>query len=229
MKGGLQVTGYTVTDVYDTMDAEVWHDIDSYSVDKYGVPFFFPILDMQCEPPQVGGVEMQPIGSSNMRLVWQSSSLARSWQVSYGPAGTLPKEGNVRILSDTTMIITGLEPGKSYVAYLRSQCYLHDGLSWSDWSDSIVVRLPGVEGIGAMGMDNGGLRVSPNPAKGRATVTLPEGGGRLTLTDAAGRLCGSYDVEGTSYELDLGTLSSGIDLLRLSTPQGTASCRLTVQ
>ncbi len=70
------------------------------------------------------------------------------------------------------------------------------------------------------------LRVLPNPARGRVSVTLP-GAGRATarLFDAAGRCVREFEMVAGSAELSTARLAPGVYIARC----GNASARLVVQ
>lgn len=83
-----------------------------------------------------------------------------------------------------------------------------------------------------MGMDPMGsarIKASPNPATDKVRLTLPQGGGVLTLVDVEGRMVMHRRVADAEVVLSVGTLPCGVYLLRADTDEGTATCRLIVR
>ena len=71
--------------------------------------------------------------------------------------------------------------------------------------------------------------VHPNPASGTVRIVLPSEGGCLVLCDLNGRELEQRIVTGTTVEWDISSLPEGSYLLRIHTPQGTATKKLTVR
>ena len=94
-------------------------------------------------------------------------------------------------------------------------------------ADTSIVDTTGIHLAGSLR-----LELQPNPASDMVELTLdaPDGG-RLTLTDLAGRevLQMAIPAPTTTLHLDIHTLPAGAYLLKVSTPTGTASRRLLVQ
>lgn len=73
------------------------------------------------------------------------------------------------------------------------------------------------------------LGVSPNPAHGIVTVTLPYEAGTLTLFDASGRQVMQFPTVSTQTTMDVNGLTQGIYLLRFSSPQGSTTTKLEIR
>lgn len=78
------------------------------------------------------------------------------------------------------------------------------------------------------------LRVSPNPTTGVVTLTLPEAarqGCRAEVYGTDGRqlLARQLPTASSTATLDLGALPAGLYLLRLVTPEGIYSCKVSRQ
>ena len=75
------------------------------------------------------------------------------------------------------------------------------------------------------------FQMQPNPAHGIVHIELPPSaqGGHLALCDMAGRELEVRTATGAAMEWDVSHLTPGTYLLRLTTPQGTASRRLIVE
>ncbi|MBR6844079.1 MAG: T9SS type A sorting domain-containing protein [Bacteroidales bacterium] len=87
--------------------------------------------------------------------------------------------------------------------------------------DTVGIVLPAAEGFS----------LQPNPAHGTVHILLPTTatGGRLSLCDVTGREVQACTVTSTAVEWDLSRLPAGTYLVKLSTPQGTATQKLVIQ
>lgn len=87
--------------------------------------------------------------------------------------------------------------------------------------DTASVMMPAAEGFS----------LQPNPAHGTVHILLPTTamGGRLSLRDVTGREVQACTVTSTAVEWDLSRLPVGTYLVKLSTPQGTATQKLVIQ
>lgn len=87
--------------------------------------------------------------------------------------------------------------------------------------DTVGIVLPAAEGFS----------LQPNPAHGTVHILLPTTatGGRLSLCDVTGREVQACTVTSTAVEWDLSRLPVGTYLVKLSTPQGTATQKLVIQ
>ncbi len=77
-----------------------------------------------------------------------------------------------------------------------------------------------------------GLRVTPNPARARAAVSLPPGARAVAVYDAAGRAILTRPLDGGAagtLVLDLRGLASGVYLVRADTERGPAEVKLIVR
>jgi hypothetical protein len=89
-------------------------------------------------------------------------------------------------------------------------------------------------GVGILSADGegGAFVLSPNPARGQATVTLTEGfeGGTLTVRDAAGREVLRKELARGTREcvLDVSVLPSGTYFVTLTTAKGTGTQKLVI-
>ena len=75
------------------------------------------------------------------------------------------------------------------------------------------------------------FQMQPNPAHGIVHIELPPSaqGGHMALCDMAGRELEVRTATGAAIEWDISHLTPGTYILRLTTPQGTASRRLIVE
>ena len=112
-----------------------------------------------------------------------------------------------------------LLPGTQYYVSIASLCG-EDNIGDQRW---IYFNTPHLEGIGqAIDLP---LAVSPNPAHGSCTVTLPGGeAAELKLYSLDGRLLHTVTTEGSTVTLQLP--AQGIFLLQATTASGTATRKI---
>lgn len=76
-------------------------------------------------------------GASNIDIEWKQEGGVTSWEVivvNVGEDATATPIKTVAVNTNPKTSITGLDPGKGYVVYVRAKC--SDG-SWSDWSTPV--------------------------------------------------------------------------------------------
>ena len=131
------------------------------------------------------------------------------------------------------IILTGLLPGTAYTVTVRATC--RNGNLSDDVTTTFTTLLAARHAALAATV---GLH--PNPATGRATLTLPVGllphPAPATLRNALGQRVRTYKVASgtggsgpTAAVLDLAGLPPGVYVLHISTPQGAISKRLVVE
>ncbi len=131
-----------------------------------------------------------------------------------------------------------VEPGREYRVRVRAkcihQCYIHDTMMWSAWSEALRVTAPGeATGIAEEREGGGMLSIEPNPASGSVTVRVnAEAGklpGMLTMTDMQGREVLRREVrDGSAQRVDVRALPSGTYMVTLSCRDRTSERRRLV-
>ncbi len=73
--------------------------------------------------------------------------------------------------------------------------------------------------------------LNPNPAHGTVQVIVPTSalGEQLSICNLAGRELRVFDVQHQSFNINIGTLPSGVYLVKLTTPAGPTTKKLLVQ
>lgn len=212
---------------YRTSLGDSWHDEPC----GYGhTTLIYPILEFgedSCVAPEV---RYQPAGlasSATAAIVyWQQDDNHDFYEISYGPEGTPPGEGTVATTSLTHYLIQNLDRNTRYDVYVRARCDFAQ-TQWSPWSDTLHIHLAtyGIDDVETVSWS-----VTPNPARGTATVRCEAGVQGVEVVSATGATVLSLDGGGAqACVLDLAGLAKGIYIVRITTPQGTAVQKLAVE
>ena len=143
--------------------------------------------------------------------------------------------------TDTAVNLANLSEGLYYTVMVKAkcshQCPNHSVL-WSDWSESVTFYLGDHEPDTSNAIelvDIGPLfTLSPNPATGMVTVEIVDDDGEaqhaasLQIVNLEGSVVAETMVPETRVDLDVSGLTPGVYLVRLSSPKGTATRKLTV-
>ena len=94
-------------------------------------------------PPQYVCPPVQNFHVGNMYddqavLLWDADNEHSSWQISYGPAGTMAGEGTVTNCPIQVGQLMRTDTCSHYVAYVRAVCN-HDSVCYSQWSDGVDI------------------------------------------------------------------------------------------
>ena len=172
---------------------------------------------------------------------WSMPSGGQPCQIAFGPADQGVENHTVANTIGHPFV---LPPGDYdstvlYVARCRRRCHhacaVHDTIVWSEWSDTVEFwtgsRRPGSEGI-EMPIGEKYFVLSPNPARGRVTMTLGEGAvapGVVRLCDEQGRELLRRRMEGHELVLPTGGLPAGLYFVTLETPAGSSTQKLVLE
>ena len=212
-------------------------------------PHTFPIIKLRCSTPRDWSITT---AADSAVLTWQHFDGAEGYELMVN--NITQCDSSVLLISDPDAVqhtLQGLDSNSYYHVRLRKLCRYatptYDTIVPSDWTevftignptppcdttdttivDTTIVDTTGIHLAGSLR-----LELKPNPASDMVELTLdaPDGG-RLTLTDLAGRevLQMAIPAPTTTLHLDIHTLPAGAYLLKVSTPNGTASRRLLVQ
>ncbi len=222
--------------------------IASNFVCEYSSPTF-PIVKLRCSTPRDWSMTTT---ADSAVLTWQHFDGAEGYELMVN--NITQCDSSVLLISDPDAVqhtLQGLDSNSYYHVRLRKLCRYatptYDTIVPSDWTevftignptppcdttdttivDTTIVDTTGIHLAGSLR-----LELQPNPASDMVELTLdaPDGG-RLTLTDLAGREVMQMAIPAptTTLHLDIHTLPAGAYLLKVSTPNGTASRRLLVQ
>ncbi len=157
---------------------------------------------------------------TSVRVYWTAGSGNQEWLVSYGNVGFTVESMLGMVVADTTsVVITGLQPQKSYGFRVMSVC----GDGWfGDWSSETVVYTQGNNDIDNPQDNTPSVTITPNPATGSTTLIINGINGELTISviDLNGRTLYNNTLhcesENCSTSLDINDLPQGSYFVRIS-------------
>ena len=181
--------------------------------------------------PDVEGFAFAGVNAGYPTFVWDTAGEHTLYEMAYGPYDTPTDSLHVVTTTDRFYELTGerLSADVYYQARLRAKCQhacpVHDTVMWTPWSDPIYFytgdSMPDTshhqpeEGIAEA---HGGMTftLTPNPARGSATLTVEGGepsnaeGMQMTMHDAAGREVMRCTLHGRETQLPLAGLPAGL-------------------
>ena len=117
--------------------------------------------------------------------------------------------------------VCGLHTNKGYKMRVRTPCTT--GMAsegYGPWSDTLLFN-PQPTGIDEV--EQGGIRLRPNPTRDRLTVERPDAGpATLEVFNAKGQKVLSTTTNQATVTLDVSSLSAGSYLLRVTTAEGSS-------
>ena len=214
------------------------YDIETYRW-RYGPLndnfFMFPIIDsvgwsMYCDTmvcPEVEGLNVSA-GYGMAVCSWLGDTLSGhgKWQLSYGPVGTEPEDGQVITTTALSRVLNGLEDTVEYVVYVRGYCTVCR--KWGEWSEGKVFRLLDSEGIQSADVERS-VSVVPNPSHGRVEVTSSCGMQRVTVYDAQGVQVLMQKTSEKTAVIDLGGRPAGLYFITVHTIDGVVCRKLLLE
>ena len=196
----------------------------------------FPIVQLRCTAPK--RLHETGRGRGEFSIAWDAHDDAVGWQVAIAPLWASIEDGTIIDLdSATSYAFTGLDPTQNYIYSVRKTCHYatssYDTLVTSEWFPPrrVIFNASTMEVSSAI---EASFSLAPNPAHGRAEVTLAAPattGTTVELHDLAGRLLRTLRpaAGATTLDLDLQGLPPAAYFLRLSSPAGTSVRRLLVR
>ena len=193
-------------------------------VDTVGMPYDTARLD--CFVPD--SLVLQRRFFNGAMLSWSPGRFNTSMQFSVTAYGGDPGDG--RIINTTAMdhcTITGLDHDSTYDIYLRGWC--DQSQRYSPWVGPLVISpLNGIESP----EEEPVFSLAPNPARESVTLTAQEPlplPATVTILDLQGRELRRETMHAQSHTISLKGLPAATYILRLDTPQGSSSRKLTVE
>lgn len=197
----------------------------------------FPIVQPErivCEAPVAAVTER---GGDYAVLEWAMGG--DSCQLSVAPYDMAADSGTVVTLAGNSHTVSGLDTGVYYAARLRTQCRhscpIHaDTVVWSGWGAPTMFYLgseePDTNRLGIRWESPVAFSLTPNPARGTATVRCDGGMASVVLLSVKGDIVQLRELAGAEVcTLDLADLARGIYIVSIATPQGTAAQKLAVE
>lgn len=187
----------------------------------------FPIIEidtmalMPCATPATPTVTFHD--NARARVEWVDYD-NYEWTVAVAAAGRSPESGRMYSAAMTYIDLTGLNADSAYSVYVKGHCH---GEIWSDWSLPCRIDALPNEGIEKPGTIR--FSLSPNPAVSTVTVAAAAQQGTVTVIDMQGREMISCSLKGTETVLDIKALAAGTYIVKLDTPQGSSTQKLTVE
>ena len=190
----------------------------------YAIPELFLIIDPQCD--KVDSIEVLSNADSCVSIRWDALPNQEHWVVkcwSEGHMFTEPVDTNY-------WESCGLHPNTTYALSVLSRCDFCGDLVWApDYGNSVQIITPN---FGGSGIDeaalSGMVTLSPNPATDEVSIDSPVPMTLVEAYDEKGACILRQELNTQHSSLNTKTWSSGAYILRIHTPQGVATKRLTV-
>ena len=123
-----------------------------------------PIVERECDTcGMVRDIRQQWLAENTLFVQWDTLPNHTSWQLSYGPAGTLPDDGTIVDCTIPQAVVGNISQDDDMVFYVRGRC---KDISWRQWSPWSEVQTAGNSAIAIPDGGRPALAVSPNPTKG---------------------------------------------------------------
>ncbi len=203
-----------------------WLNFPIIYVDSLFIPIYY-----ECPP-----VEELRIGQTNEGravILWNTHPDQSSWQISYGPAGTMPGEGSIVNCPIQVGQVTGLDSCIHYDVYVRAVCNI-DSMYYSQWSGPLDVCLcdttgggPDPEGV-VSAMD-ALTYVIPNPSHEYVQVLSSFRMSRVEVYNVNGRKMLDKTVGGISMDFSVRDWPADIYVVIIHTPLGNVAKKLVVK
>lgn len=206
-------------------------------------PLLFPLIKPECVSVDSIGAVSDSAGC--VSVDWEPQPAQTQWMVRLtGDDGSATEA----VVDTGHLYQCGLQPGTTYTVSIKSQCRDYGGdIYYSPWSDSVAVTIamPDTASIpDSTGTDPGNdttdvgipmlstmhtLLIHPNPASGSVRLVCSEPMLSAEVFDMAGRTVVSAEPQATECHIGLGTLPSGIYMVRVTTVSGVVLQSLAVQ
>jgi len=205
-------------------------------------PFFmldFPIVlidssffdgEPQYECPSVQNFRVGSVSNDDAVLLWTTHGDHVGWEVSYGPAGTLPGEGTVVTCPIQVAHLTGLDSCTHYVAYVRALCE-QDTVLYSRWSEGVDIY--SCDTVTSISVEPAGVLdqltyVLPNPASDYVQVLSSFTLSRVEVYSLQGTKMLDVKATGVSSSFSVRGWPKGVYVVITHTVGGNAAKKLVV-
>ena len=207
--------------------------------------YILPILELPCPPAAKPTVTESRQGLVRFNW-WEGDTNLYQIAISSYPADSTlfvsdTLTDSTFFVNDSVMAALNLAEGRYYI-HLRRVCNYMDSpyhsLLLSKWGEGrMFYYSPEPEGITSVDEAAPVFALSPNPASQTVTVEVfgvtPQIGetrqaASLQIVNLEGRIVAESRVEGEKADLDVSHLSAGVYLVRLQTPLGSATRKLTI-
>jgi hypothetical protein len=216
----------------------------NYPLGFQPIDYILPILELPCPAAK------PTVTESRQGLVrfnwWEGDTNLYQIAISSYPADSTlfvsdTLTDSTFIVNDSVMASLNLAEGRYYI-HLRRACNYMDSpyhsLPWSKWGEGrMFYYAPEPEGITSVDEAAPVFALSPNPASQTVTVEVfgetsqgeeTRQAASLQIVNLEGRIVAESRVEGEKTDLDVSHLTAGVYLVRLHTPQGSATRKLTI-
>ena len=187
----------------------------------------FPIIQPEWEPCHpMENVRVAGLNKDTVTLMWDAANNTR-WQVRFGTEDMFFENYYLVETRVPMVTLTGLRPGKRYLAYVRGWC--PSDSSYTDWSDTLRFETEMPEGVEHPGIVGRYTRLMPNPAHGRVSVVSSYKVNRIEVYALDGRKMLEQEVGGISAIVDISTLEKGTYIAAIYLAEGVTTKKLIVE
>ena len=173
----------------------------------------------------VSGLRLMEQESTSVTLAWNTDNHSR-WELSYGPEGTDPEQGERMEMAAPFACISDCDTGVAYRAYVRTVCGED---SRSPWGQGIPFEIHGDQ-VGVHASDLDDLTwLYPNPASSSLRVFSSYHIREVLLYANDGRPILRIPVDAYEALVDLGKLPQGLYLAVIRTAYGDTTRKLIVR
>lgn len=181
-----------------------------FPIVKYGSVF------ANCTP--VEGLRTIKQEGATFYFEWSDSTMShRGWEFTYVPEGSSPDGGTAVECSEANASAT-VEPGIQYRAYVRPRCVAN---RYGDWGTGVPFCYNCQPG--ATGDVEATVSVHPNPTSSVVEVVSPNNIQRIEVYDSRGTIVSTATGNGGNTRIDLSPYADGLYLIKILTPEGTAT------
>ena len=184
--------------------------------------------------PPVPAVVNSAVTDTTIALTWWMPDSADYTDVEYGPLGFAEGEGTLRphitrnYYGYGGLMIDGLEPRTAYEIRMRNYCSNSDAMS--EWfSFDTVTTGPDTTTQAVNTVLEESVKIRPNPATTRVTVSSPVTITRIAVVDLQGRTIYDKPVMSTAAEIGTSDWPRGTLVVNIHTQQGPVVKKLTMK